>query len=72
MFGKFICNYEAHQSAILDIENIFSGNHLPYSDIINQSELFLSIEKKRKNSIDPYIEAIETLEKSVGLIIWVF
>ena len=47
MFGKFIYNYEAPQSAIPDIENIFSGNHLPYSDMINQSELFLSIEKEK-------------------------
>ena len=48
MFGKFICNYEAPQSAIPDIENIFSGNLLPYSDMINQSELFLFIEKEKK------------------------
>ena len=30
------------------------------------------MKKKRTNSIDPYIEAIESLEKSLGLIIWVF
>ena len=30
------------------------------------------LKNKRKHSIGPYIESIETLEKSLGLIIWVF
>ena len=69
MFGQFICNYEAAQPAILDIESKLSGNLLPYSNIINQSELSCLLKKKRKNSIDPYIlyRSNWSLEKRLGL-----
>ena len=66
MFGKFICNYEAPQSAIPDIENIFSGNLLPYSDMINQSELFLSIEKEKKKLYWPIYGSNWNLGKKPG------